>query len=150
MIMKPYLLIAASEDGIDYTDYETEKEARDAMRNAYEACTPSEWEPEWEEDSYLEDWSAKLYANGEQVYDWEIIQTRSAETMYLEPVREKPETIIPAYLDCVILPTGEVVHNGKSLGWIRDFITDDMSSLYRRTSNEQTNIQALVEAAGRA
>lgn len=71
--MKRYLLIAASSEGIRYTDYETKELAQSNMEKAYEQLRPEDFDPEWEEMSYVVDGSAVLYANGDEVYFWEIV-----------------------------------------------------------------------------
>lgn len=71
--VKRYLLIASSSEGIEYTDYETKELAQSNMEKAYEQLRPEGFDPEWEEMSYLADGSAVLYANGEDVYFWEIV-----------------------------------------------------------------------------
>lgn len=76
----PYLgekcFLAASDGyGIDYTAYETWKEAEEAMENAYNDAKPSEWDESFEEMSYCGGGSALLYDNGDTVYSWEIIRS---------------------------------------------------------------------------
>lgn len=75
----PYLgdkcFLAASDGyGIDYTAYDTWKEAEEAMKKAYEDSKPSEWDESFEEMSYCGGGSALLYDNGDTVYSWEIIR----------------------------------------------------------------------------
>ena len=75
----PYLgdkcfLVASDGYSIDYTAYETWKEAEEAMEKAYEDSMPAEWDENSEEMSYCHGDSALLYANGEAVYSWEIIR----------------------------------------------------------------------------
>lgn len=71
--MKRYLLIASSSEGIEYTDYETKELAQSNMEKAYEQLRPENFDPEWEEMSYVADGNAVLYDNGEDVYFWEIV-----------------------------------------------------------------------------
>lgn len=71
--VKRYLLIASSSEGIEYTDYETKELAQSNMEKAYEQLCPENLDSEWEEMSYVSDGSAVLYANGEDVYFWEIV-----------------------------------------------------------------------------
>jgi hypothetical protein len=33
-------------------------------------------------------------------------------------MKTAPTDITPALLDCVVMPNGEVICNGKSIGWI--------------------------------
>ena len=71
--VKRYPLIAASSEGIEYTDYKTKELAQSSMKKAYERFRPEDFDPEWEEMSYIADTSATLYANGDEVYFWEIV-----------------------------------------------------------------------------
>lgn len=71
--VKRYLLIATSSEGIEYTDYETKELAQSNMEKAYKQLCPEDFDPEWEEMSYVSDGSASLYANGEDVYFWEVV-----------------------------------------------------------------------------
>lgn len=71
--MKRYLLIASSSEGIEYIDYETKELAQSNMEKAYEQLRPEDFDPEWEEMSYVADGNAVLYDNGEDVYFWEIV-----------------------------------------------------------------------------
>lgn len=76
--VKRYLLIAYSSEGIEYTDYETKGLAQSNMEKAYEQLCPENLDSEWEEMSYVSDGSAVLYANGEDIYFWGIVD------LYLE------------------------------------------------------------------
>ena len=46
--------------------------AREALIKAYEKLTPNEWNEDFKDMSYLDDDFAILYANGENVYVWNI------------------------------------------------------------------------------
>lgn len=78
--VKRYLLIASSSEGIEYTDYETKELAQSNMEKAYEQLCPEDFDPKWEEMSYVTDGSAVLYANGEDVYFWEIVDLYLGDT----------------------------------------------------------------------
>lgn len=43
------------------------------LKEKFEERKPEEWISEWEEISYLNDTDAILYANGEDVYVWNIL-----------------------------------------------------------------------------
>ena len=36
-------------------------------------------------------------------------------------INTKPDAITPAKLDCIVMPNGEVISCGKSLGYLKDF-----------------------------
>lgn len=39
----------------------------------------------------------------------------------MEKINEIPEDITVCNLECVLMPNGEVISNGKNLGWFSDF-----------------------------
>lgn len=84
--VKRYLLIASSSEGIEYTDYETKELAQSNMEKAYEQLLPEDFDPEWEEMSYIADGSATLYANGEDIYFWEIVDLCPGDALVEEGV----------------------------------------------------------------
>lgn len=67
-----YMLIASDGYSIDSTIYPSREKAREALAKAYKILTPGEWIEDFEDMSYLNDDSAILYANGENVYVWDI------------------------------------------------------------------------------
>lgn len=69
---KVYILICTADGEISTKPYRHLKEARMAMRDAYQEATPSEWDDAYEDLSYISDHSAVLYANGDIVYAWSI------------------------------------------------------------------------------
>lgn len=54
-----------------YADYDS---AYEAMKDDYDAKTPEDWIEEYEEDSYISDFDAMLYDNGDDVFLWRIIK----------------------------------------------------------------------------
>lgn len=121
--MNRYLLIASSAEGIDYTEYPTLKDAQDAMRRAYETFSDKERD---EETSSLGATDAVLCNGRDNVYYWNIctLEPREGEVV-LEPVVENPPAIIGGFVECVIMPNGEVISRGNHLGWVRDFTDED-------------------------
>lgn len=69
-----YLLVGVDDCMIDDSTYGSYEEAYQAMAKAYEEHTPKENDPEFAEISFLGEWDAVLYANGENVYLWKIIE----------------------------------------------------------------------------
>lgn len=67
-----YLLIYASGEDIQVTDFYSFAEAQKAMRDAYQEASPLDFEEEFEDLSYIGDANAVLYYNGEDVYAWSI------------------------------------------------------------------------------
>lgn len=67
-----YMLIVSDGYSIDSTIYPSREKAREALIKAYEKLTPDKWIEDFEVMSYLDDDSAILYANGEDVYVWSI------------------------------------------------------------------------------
>ena len=70
-----YLLI--NTDGYsldDYTFYNTEDDAKAAMKKAYNELHPDNNDESSEEMSYIGETDAILYANGESVNVWKIIK----------------------------------------------------------------------------
>ena len=67
-----YMLIASDGYSIDSTIYASRENAREALIKAYEKLTPNEWNEDFKDMSYLDDDFAILYANGENVYVWNI------------------------------------------------------------------------------
>lgn len=74
-----YLLINSSEDSINVRKFHSRQEASDALKEAYADCTPDEFDPAFEDLSYLSENEAVLYANGETVYAWTIEKVTSEE-----------------------------------------------------------------------
>ncbi len=70
---KNWLLIYTDGFSMRITRYSSQKEARDAMIDAYEKLLPNEeeWEECWEEMSYAGTERAQLYT-GSDVFLWEI------------------------------------------------------------------------------
>lgn len=68
-----WLLIYTDGFSMRITRYSSQKEARDAMMDAYERLLPNEeeWEECWEEMSYAGTERAQLYT-GSNVFLWEI------------------------------------------------------------------------------
>ena len=66
------MLIVSDGYSIDSTIYPSREKAREALIKAYEKLTPDKWIEDFEVMSYLDDDSAILYANGEDVYVWSI------------------------------------------------------------------------------
>lgn len=69
---KRYMLIGTDGYSIDSTIYPSREKAREALIKAYRMRTPDEWNEDFKDMSYLDDDSAILYANGENVYVWDI------------------------------------------------------------------------------
>lgn len=67
-----YILIASDGYSIDSTIYPSREKAREALTRAYRMLIPGEWNEDFKDMSYLDDDSAILYANGENVYVWNI------------------------------------------------------------------------------
>lgn len=67
-----YMLIVSDGYSIDSTIYPSRENAREALIKAYEKLTPNEWNEDFKDMSYLDDDFAILYANGENVYVWNI------------------------------------------------------------------------------
>lgn len=67
-----YMLIGTDGYSIDSTIYASRENAREALIKAYEKLTPNEWNEDFKDMSYLDDDFAILYANGENVYVWNI------------------------------------------------------------------------------
>lgn len=67
-----HLLISSDGYSIESTIYDSFDEAYKAMEKAYKELTPENNDESSEEMSYLSDTSAMLYANGENVYVWNI------------------------------------------------------------------------------
>lgn len=57
-----------------YTDFAV---AQKAMRDAYESLDDNDPDSEWADSSYLNENNALLYANGEDVYVWKIIEVKT-------------------------------------------------------------------------
>lgn len=36
-----------------------------------------------------------------------------------ETITKNPDTITPAKLDCIVMPNGEVLCNGTTIGWVK-------------------------------
>ena len=72
-IQHRYFLQATDGTDIDTTEYPSMADAKRAMKNAYDAFHPYDNGEEWEEMSYIAEESALLYANGENVYCWNIL-----------------------------------------------------------------------------
>lgn len=70
---RSWLLIYTDGFSMRITRYSSQKEARDAMMDAYERLLPNEeeWEECWEEMSYAGTERAQLYT-GSNVFLWEI------------------------------------------------------------------------------
>lgn len=69
---KRYMLIGTDGYSIDSTIYPSREKAREALIKAYRMRTPDEWNEDFKDMSYLDDDSAIMYANGENVYVWDI------------------------------------------------------------------------------
>lgn len=67
-----YMLIGTDGYSIDSIIYASRENAREALIKAYEKLTPNEWNEDFKDMSYLDDDFAILYANGENVYVWNI------------------------------------------------------------------------------
>lgn len=68
----PYELIASDGSSIERTVYATKALANEMMCKAYKEYDNNEPGDECDEESYLVDGSALLYAGGENVYAWEV------------------------------------------------------------------------------
>ena len=42
-------------------------------------------------------------------------------TNNLKKIEKQPEAIQTAFLECVVMPNGEVISMGKTLGWFETF-----------------------------
>lgn len=70
MKVSKYLLISTDGYSIDTKDYSTLEEAEAAMKKAYDELSPQE--NNCKEDCWINKNSAILFANGENVYVWDI------------------------------------------------------------------------------
>lgn len=68
----PYELVASDGYSVERTVYATKALANEMMCKAYKEYDNNEPGDEWDEESYLVDGSALLYAGGENVYAWEV------------------------------------------------------------------------------
>lgn len=66
------MLIVSDGYSINSTIYPSREKAREALIKDYEARTPDKWIEDCEDISCIADDSAILYANGENVYVWNI------------------------------------------------------------------------------
>lgn len=74
MTNNSYLLIATDGYSIDTEKYKTKEAAIESMKKAYNILHPDEKNEEWEDMNWVSDDDAILYANGESVYVWSIIE----------------------------------------------------------------------------
>ena len=66
------LLIHTDGYDIDIITFDDPATAQQAMQNAYNNLKQSKIEPEWDDLSYCDNNSAKLYCNGEGVHIWKL------------------------------------------------------------------------------
>lgn len=72
--MEIHTLIYSDGYGIYPIDHDTNLDTlKTKLNEKYAEYTPEDWDPEWEDMSCLNDTDAILYANGENVYVWNIL-----------------------------------------------------------------------------
>ena len=69
-----FLLVATDGYSIDHTKYSSLELAKKAMNNAYNNLYNENMDKDWKEQSYIDEESAILFQNGENVYVWDIIE----------------------------------------------------------------------------
>jgi len=69
-----YVLVSTDGYNIGHKKFAELERAKEKMKEEYEAATPDDFGEEWMEMSYISDMDAILYANGEAVFVWTIIQ----------------------------------------------------------------------------
>lgn len=73
LISHKCMLVSTDGYSIENTIYSSYEEAKSAMEKAYDEVTPDDWNEMWQQDSYLAENNAILYANGENVFVWQIV-----------------------------------------------------------------------------
>lgn len=120
------LLIASSDtSGIDYTEYPDENAAKAAMVKAYESFIETYAPQDDDRVSDIYDDNAFVVTDTETRF-WNICPTPILQgNTCLTPITKKPDAVIPAYIEAVVTPDGEVISRGRCLGWLCDFIDPD-------------------------
>ena len=62
-------------------------------------------------------------------------------------IKDIPEEITMALVECIVMPDGEVISSGRTLGYVRDFIYErrgeQLTMLFRHdefTRNKEDNV----------
>lgn len=74
-----YLLICANDDSITTEIFYSRVRAYRAMLEAYNALKPEPFDPAFEDLSYSGEVDAVLYANGDTVYAWKIVEVSESD-----------------------------------------------------------------------
>lgn len=69
-----FLLVATDGYSINHTKYSSLELAKEAMEEAYKALYDENMDEDWKEQSCINEESAILFQNGENVYVWDIIE----------------------------------------------------------------------------
>lgn len=127
------LIASSSKSGIDYTEYPDENAAKTAMAKAYQSFIETHAAQIDDSLSGVHDNNALAVTEDETCF-WDIYSLFIPQgSVCLTPITEKPDTIIPAYVEGVVMPNGEVISQGRHLGWLRDFIDPDDGHSYLLT-----------------
>jgi hypothetical protein len=77
----PHILISSDGYSISTAVFASYDEAYKMMEDGYKACTPNEHFDDWKDMSYLSDDEATMYANGDDVYLWRIVDIKHFKTI---------------------------------------------------------------------
>lgn len=73
------LLVFSDGYTINCFSYPTFEDAKKKMQQKYQDYIPEEWEEECKDFSYITEENAVLYANGETIYLWQIVNINDLE-----------------------------------------------------------------------
>jgi len=66
--------------------------------------------------------------------------------MIIEKIDKQPDEITPIYVNAVLMPQGEIICLGKTVGWLKDLI--NYTYIEKKNNNISLEIHNLIEQNG--